>query len=113
MATKIKFYFDEHSPRAVEKGLQKRGFEVVMAVDVDMVQKDDDSEHLPYATERGLVVFTRDEPFAGRTAKHTNHSGLVCWTGDDDNFGGMIRKLVDFAESYTAEEVVGQVFWLK
>ncbi len=113
MATKIKFYFDEHSPRAVEKGLLKRGFEVVMAVDVGMMQKDDDTEHLPYATERGLVIFTRDEPFAGRTLKRTDHTGLVCWTGDDDNFGGMIRKLIDFAERFTAEEVLGQVYWLK
>jgi len=107
LATKVKFYFDEHSPRSVEKGLLKRGF------DVGMTQKDDDSEHLPYAAERGLVVFTRDQPFAGRTAKHTNHAGLVCWTGDDDNFGGMIRKLIDFAEQHSAEEVSGRVFWLK
>ena len=32
---------------------------------------------------------------------------------DDDNFGGMIRKLIDFAEQHIAEEVVGQVFWIK
>jgi len=112
-ATRVKFYFDEHSPRAVEKGLLKRGYEVVMAVDVGMTEKDDDSEHLPYATEHGLVIFTRDQPFAGRTAKRTDHAGLVCWTGDDDNFGGMIRKLITFAEQHSAEEVFGQVFWLK
>lgn len=113
MPTKIKFYFDEHSPRAVEKALLKRGYEVIMAVDVSMTQKDDDTEHLPYAAEHGLVIFTRDEPFAGRAAKRFDHSGLVCWTGDDDNFGGMIRKLIDFAELHAAEEVAGQVFWLK
>lgn len=44
MATKIKFYFDEHMPRAVEKGLVERGYEVIMAVDVGMIQKDDDDE---------------------------------------------------------------------
>ena len=73
LATKVKFYFDEHSARAVEKGLLKRGYEVVMAVDVGMMQKDDDTEHLSYATEQALVIFTRDEPFAAGQS-HQNSS---------------------------------------
>ncbi len=52
LATRVKFYFDEHSPRAVEKGLLKRGYEVVMAVDVGMTQKDADTGHLPYELNR-------------------------------------------------------------
>jgi predicted nuclease of predicted toxin-antitoxin system len=113
MAKKISFYFDEHAPRSVANALIKRGIEVVMAVDENMIGKDDDAEHLPFATRRGLVVFTRDHPFAGRTAKSSDHAGLICWTGADDDFGGMIRALSEFVEQYTPEEVVGQVFWLK
>lgn len=113
MAAKISFYFDEHAPRAVERGLIERGYEVMMAVDVGMTAKDDDTEHLPYATERQLVVFTRDEAFAGRTSKRTDHAGMICWTGGQNDFGGMIRALSEFAEKHTPEEVAGQVFWLK
>ena len=113
METKVKFYLDEHSPRSLQRALIQQGYEVIMAVDVDMVQKDDDTEHLPYAAERGLVVFTRDLRFAGRTAKQTNHSGLICWTGNQQDVGGTIRAVLTFGEQHTAEEVVGRVFWLK
>ena len=84
-----------------------------MAVDVDMVHKDDDTEHLPYAAENNAVIFTRASPFAGRTMQRTDHAGLICWTGQDDDVGRMIRVLVEFAENHAAEQVVGQVFWLK
>lgn len=109
----IDFYFDEHMPRAVERGLRERDIEVIMAVDVGMEGKDDDTEHLAYATQHAAVLVTRDRPFAGRTAKRTDHAGLICWTGDDDDFGGMVRVLHRFAEQYTSEQVRGCVFWLK
>lgn len=38
MATSVKFYFDEHMPRKVERGILERGIEVIMAVDVGMVR---------------------------------------------------------------------------
>jgi predicted nuclease of predicted toxin-antitoxin system len=113
MEEKIKFYFDEHMPRAVEQGVVEHGYEVVMAVEVDMIGKDDDTEHLPFAAEKGAVVVTRDLAFAGRAAKRSDHAGLICWTGAQNDFGGMIRALAEFAESYTSEEVAGHVFWLK
>jgi predicted nuclease of predicted toxin-antitoxin system len=113
LATKVKFYLDEHSPRSLQKALLEYGYEAIMAVDVDMVGKDDDTEHLPYATAQGLVVYTRDHPFAGRTAKRSDHAGLICWTGNQQDIGGMIRTVKAFAEHHSAEEVVGQVFWLK
>ena len=72
----LRFYFDEHMPRVVQKTLVERGHEVIMAVDVDMVGKDDDTEHLRFATEKNAVLFTRDRPFAGRTQKRSDHAGL-------------------------------------
>ncbi|MCC6893039.1 MAG: DUF5615 family PIN-like protein [Anaerolineae bacterium] len=104
---------DKHSPRSLERALLENGFEVIMAVDVDMVGKDDDDEHLPYAASRGFVIFTRDLPFAGRTAKRTEHAGMICWTGNQQDVGGTIRAVLAFSSQYHAEEVAGQVFWLK
>jgi hypothetical protein len=100
-------------PRAVEQGLLQRGYEIIMAVDVGMTEKDDDTEHLPYAATHEAVLVTNDHPFAGRTMQRTDHAGLICWTGAMDDFGGMIRKLSEFAEKHTAEEVKGRVFWIK
>lgn len=73
--------------RTVAKGLLTQGIDVIMAVDVQMIDKDDDSEHLPYATENGRVLVTQDRPFAGRSASRTDHTGVICWTGAQDDVG--------------------------
>lgn len=113
MTQPVKFYFDEHVPRAVAKGLAQRGYTVIMAVDVGMIEKDDDTEHLPYAAQQDAVLVTRDKPFASRAQERTDHAGLICWTGKDDDFGGMVRKLSEFAENHTREQTIGRVFWIK
>jgi len=113
MGEKISFYFDEHLSRKVAAGLEARGYQVIMAVDVNMVDKDDLTEHLRYATENTMVMVTCDRPFAGRAASQSDHSGLICWTGVLDDFGGQVRILNEFAEQHTLQEVQGQVYWLK
>jgi hypothetical protein len=109
----ISFYFDEHIPRRVKQELEKLNLTCVMAVDVGMEGKDDDTEHLVYAAAQGLVVVTRDKPFAGRATSNTEHAGLICWTGRDTDLGGMVRALAAFATKHTATEVAGRVFWIK
>ncbi len=110
----VGFYFDEHMPRAVQKGMEQRGYLVVMAVDVGMEDKDDDSEHLPFAAERGLVMVTFDRPFAGRTQSRTGHAGLICLSESlRTDIGGIIRALTKFADQHTLNEMTGTVFWLK
>ena len=112
MATRISYYFDEMMRRAVANALLEQGIAVVMAVDIGMV-KQDDPVHLLSATEHGAVIVTFDREFAGLTSRHTNHAGLICWTGADTDVGGMIRKLREFAEGHEPEQVAGRVFWLK
>jgi predicted nuclease of predicted toxin-antitoxin system len=110
---KIEFYFDEMMSRDGVKGLAAHGTLAIMAVDVEMTEKDDLTEHLAFATARNAVLVTHDRPFATRALSVANHAGLVCWTGDQDDFGGMVRQLRKFAQEYTAEQVVNRVFWLK
>jgi predicted nuclease of predicted toxin-antitoxin system len=110
----IRFYFDEHMPRSVTRGLVSRGFHITMAVDVGMVGKDDDKEHLPYATENDLVLVTFDRPFAGRTMSRADHAGVICLSEKIRwNIGRMIHVLAEFSEQHTPDEVAGRVFWLK
>ena len=107
------FYFDEHMNRRVAKALVERGYTVEMAIDVGMEGKDDDTEHLVYATENDLVMVTFDRPFAGRTISRTDHTGLVCLSEDiRENIGRMIEILAEFAELFDPEKDSGQVFWL-
>jgi predicted nuclease of predicted toxin-antitoxin system len=56
----ISFYFDEMMSRTVARAMEGQGYQVVMAVDIGMIDKDDDTEHLPYATEQRLVLVTSD-----------------------------------------------------
>jgi predicted nuclease of predicted toxin-antitoxin system len=108
----LKFYFDEMMPRAVAQQLIARGSEVIMAIDVGMTGKPDE-EHLNFATQQAAIVVTRDAPFAGLTAQKSDHAGLICWTGADDDFGGMVRKLSEFAGLHAQEDVRGVVHWIK
>lgn len=111
---KIRFYCDEHVARSIAKGLTERDYEVVMAVDVGMKGKDDDTEQLPYASEQGLVMVTCDRPFTGRTAKRTDHASLICLSETlRHDIGAAIRALVQFADEHTPDDASGQVFWLK
>lgn len=112
-SSKITFYFDEMVRRSVARELMNQGYSVVMAVDVMMEDKDDDTEHLPYATEHGMVMVRLDRPFAGRTMSRTDHAGLICWTIPLQDTGAMVRVLSTFADTHTPEAVAGQVFWLK
>ena len=114
MPKSVSYYFDEMMSREASVQLTNRGFIVVMANDVGMTEKDDLTDHLPYATEHGLVLVTFDRKFAGLASQLTDHAGLVCFTEiSQSDVGGIVRVLTQFAEDHTAEEVAGQVFWLK
>lgn len=108
----ISFYFDEMMNRPLAEGLAAQGYSVVMANDIRMTGKPD-AEHLAEATKRGMVLVTLDRPFAGRATKQSDHAGLICWTGDGQNIRVMLEALTEFAKRNTAENVAGQVFWLK
>lgn len=84
-----------------------------MAVDAGMEGKDD-FEHLLYATQKSMVMVTFDHPFAGRAMQRADHGGLVCISAKAQNeIGGLVRLLHNFASKYAPEEIVGRVFWLK
>lgn len=110
---KIQFYLDEMMPRAVAQALAARSIGIIMAVDIEMVEKDDLTEHLVYATEHDAVLVTRDKPFATKALSAQSHAGLICWTGAQNDVGGMVNKLAELAEKHTPEEAVNRVFWLK
>jgi hypothetical protein len=111
MAT-ISFYFDEMMNRPAAEALNNAGYIVVMANDVGMTEKPD-PEHLKYATENNLVLVTLDREFAGLAQKQFDHTGLICFTEEFQDVGGILRALSQFADEHEAGDVAGQVFWLK
>lgn len=109
----IKFYFDEMMAHKVAASLRERGYTIVMAVEAEMTEKDDLTQHLVYATANEMVLVTQDKPFAGRAMENSDHAGVICWTGKQDDIGSIIRKLDEFAQIHENEDIKGQVFWLK
>lgn len=110
----ISFYFDEHMNRDTAKGLSQRSIEVTMAVDVEMEGKDDDTEHLTYATKHNLVLVTFDRAFAGRTMSRSDHAGLICLSENHRrDIGTQVRLLTKFSQDYDAKKAKGRVFWLR
>jgi hypothetical protein len=108
----MRYYFDEMMPRSVANELIKLGIPTLMAVDMDMMESEDEA-HLVRAVQEGCVLVTLDRPFAGRTAKsHVEYLGLICWTGRSSDMGGMVSALTHFAQTYTFEQTANQVFWL-
>lgn len=107
----IKYYFDEMMSRKVATQLTARGIEVVFANYVGMTDKDDLSDHLPYAKEKGLVVVSFDRKFGGLALKNSDHAGVVCLSGPQNDVGYMVRTLVEIAEHYTPETIAGTVVW--
>jgi predicted nuclease of predicted toxin-antitoxin system len=59
LAGQIKFYFDEHVPRAVARGLERRGVNVLTAQDAGHLGISD-REQLVFALQQERVVVTMD-----------------------------------------------------
>ncbi len=72
MATKVSFYFDEHSPRSVQRALIEKGYEVIMAVDVDMT-----AIRGP-AAPRPRLRGPADRPAAAPPARPAGNAGRRC-----------------------------------
>lgn len=76
MAERIKFYMDEHVPRAVTEGLRRRGVDVLTTQEADMVEADDE-QHVALALREGRVIVTQDADFLRLHAAGCPHSGIA------------------------------------
>jgi predicted nuclease of predicted toxin-antitoxin system len=109
---KVSYYFDEMMSRTAANQLLKQGVEVVLANDVGMTGQED-SKHLEYAIQNGLIMVTFDRPFVGRTAKsNQQHKGLICLSSSQDDIGYIVRTLAEVSQMYSAESCEGLVLWL-
>lgn len=62
MADRLKFYMDEHVPKAVTEGLRRRGVDVITVQELGL-QAVEDARHLERAAQDGRVVVTQDADF--------------------------------------------------
>ena len=107
MADLIRWYMDEHAPRAVAQGLRRRGVDVQTTQEAGMLHAPDDLQ-LSYATSQGRAVFTQDDDFLALAAVSTVHAGIA-YAPQGTSIGQLVRGLMLITEIYDAEEMVGRV----
>lgn len=105
--TPIKYYTDEHISKAIIKGLQARGVDVLSCQEAGM-RTASDEEHLAFANENGRVIFTYDADFIRLHTDGFEHAGIV-YSSKQGNIGEQVRNLKLIAAVLTAEEMVGQI----
>jgi len=79
MKNRIKFYLDEHVPKAVAKGLKRRGVDVLTVVEAGL-RGASDEKHLVKAKSEKRVIFTQDDDFLRLQAAGNDHFGIVMLT---------------------------------
>ena len=110
MATAIRFYLDEHVPRAVANGLRLRGVDVVTVADAEMLGSSD-RDHMAWANAQGRVVFTQDDDFLKLHAESVEHAGIV-YAPQGRAVGEIVHGLLLVRQVLTADEMRGHLEFL-
>ena len=76
MGQSSKFYADECVTKAVIRGLQQRGADVLTVAEAGMLGATDE-EHLAFAFAQERVIFTQDDDFLRLHAAGVEHAGIV------------------------------------
>ncbi len=107
MATPIKYYTDEHISKAIIKGLQARGIDVLPCQEAGL-RTASDVAHLEYARSANRVIFTYDADFLRLHEKGIEHAGIV-YSSKQGNIGEQVRSLKLIFDVLSAEEMRGVV----
>lgn len=96
----MKFYFDEHIPRAVVEGLRRRGIDVLTVRGARRVG-DPDRKQLAFATMKRRVLVMFDDDFIALDAAGIPHSGIVFSQAGRRSVGELIENLALIASVIT------------
>jgi predicted nuclease of predicted toxin-antitoxin system len=110
----LRYYFDQHMPRSIARGLRRRQIDVLTTQDEGTEEWPDD--HLfARAIELGRVMVTEDPDFlviANRWLAEGRHfPGLIKFT-DTGNIGRAIEDLELVATCYPAEEMADRIVYV-
>ena len=110
MKNRIRFYLDEHVPKAVAKGLRRRGIDVTTVVEAAL-RGATDEDHLERAKSENRVIFTQDDDFVRLHAAGNEHSGIV-YAHQSKAIGALISGLLLIYHALEAEEMINHVEYL-
>ena len=110
MERKIKFYADEHVPKAVIRGLRQRGIDVLSLSEARLLGASDE-EHLRVANAESRVVVTQDTDFLRLHARGLPHAGIV-YVPNNKSIADMIRELMLIHQVRKVEDMLGCIEYL-
>ncbi len=110
MGRSSKFYADECVTRAVIRGLQQRGVDVLTAVEAGMLGASDE-EQVTFALVQGRVIFTQDDDFLRLHAAGVEHAGIV-YASQQTPMRDIIFGLMLIYQVLDAEDMAGHVEYL-
>jgi len=108
--SEVRFYTDEHVPRAVVRGLRQRGVDVLTVAEVGLIGAPD-VEHLRFALRTRRVVFSQDDDFLRLAAADEPHAGIV-YAPQHTPVGTMIKGLMLICRVLEADEMLGHIEFL-
>jgi predicted nuclease of predicted toxin-antitoxin system len=110
VAEPIRYYLDEHVPRAVTQGVRRRGGDVLTVQEAGL-RGAADGEQLAHAVATGRVVVTQDTDFLRLHADGRAHRGII-YASQYLSVGEIIRGLMLIQDLLTAEEMVNHLEFL-
>jgi predicted nuclease of predicted toxin-antitoxin system len=108
----LRFYFDHHMPRAIYRGLRRRGIDVLTTQD-DGTERWQDEELFARAAELGRVMVSQDPDHIAIArrwmAAGRPFVGLIKVNDPQRQIGRVIDDLQLIAEGYSAEEMANSI----
>ena len=107
----LRFHLDESANNAVAVGLRRRGFNVSVSKEVDLLGATD-LEQLAFAMREGRVLVTHDDDFLRLHARGMAHAGIAYSRPNRRTIGQLVLKLAALGRTRTIDEIAGTVEFL-
>lgn len=105
----IRFYLDEHIPKAIADGLRRRGVDVLTVQEAGRTGLPD-SEQLAFAFAQGRVLLTMDSDFLV-LARQSTHAGIAYVT-PSRSVGAVIGSVMLLFDVLTSDDMSDHVEFL-
>lgn len=106
----IKFYLDEHFPRAVAEGLRRRGLDVLTVQDARRTGSSD-TKQLAFALAEQRVLLTMDSDFLILASQGVAHAGIG-YANPTRSVGELIRAIMLLYGVLSPSEMMNHVEFL-
>lgn len=111
MANQIRFYFDQHIPVSIARGLRRRGVDVLTTQEVDRCGLPD-LDQLAFATQQDRVLVTFDAHLLSLASSEIEHTGIAFCSAAKYSIGELFSALLVLHEVLSSGDLKNHVEFL-